>query len=99
MSTRMASTPNVTHNAAAGQFEAHTEHGTALLKYAYRGDAMDLAHTTVPEEAEGQGIGAALAKAALDHARREGVKVIPSCPFVASYVKRHQDYADLVAPR
>ena len=95
----MASTPNVTHNAAAGQFEARTEHGLALLKYTNHGDVMDLAHTTVPQEAEGQGYGAALAKAALDHARREGVKVIPSCPFVASYVKRHRDYADLVAPR
>jgi uncharacterized protein len=97
--TAMASTPNVTHNVAAGQFEARTEHGVALLKYAVRGDVMDLAHTTVPEEAEGQGVGAALAKAALDHARREGVHVIPSCPFVAAYVKRHGEYADLVAPR
>lgn len=95
----MAETPTVTHNAAAGQFESRTEHGTARLKYALRGQVMDLAHTTVPQEAEGQGVGAALAKAALDHARREGVKVIPSCPFVAAYVKRHREYADLVAPR
>jgi uncharacterized protein len=95
----MASTPSVTHNAAAGQFEARTEHGIALLKYAVRGEVMDLAHTTVPQEAEGQGVGTSLAKAALDHARREGVKVIPSCPFVASYVERHEEYADLVAPR
>ena len=99
MSTCMASTPNVTHNAAAGQFEARTEHGVALLKYVLRGDVMDLAHTTVPQQAEGQGVGAALAKAALDHARREGMKVIPSCPFVASYLKRHKDYADVVASR
>jgi predicted GNAT family acetyltransferase len=95
----MANTPNVTHNADAGQFEARTEHGVAVLKYAMRGDALDLAHTTVPQEAEGQGVGSALAKAALDHARREHVKVIPSCPFVASYLKNHQEYADLVAPR
>ena len=95
----MAGTPTVTHNAAAGQFEARTEHGVALLKYALRGQTMDLAHTTVPQEAEGQGVGAALAKAALDHARKEGVHVLPSCPFVAAYVKRHPEYADLVAPR
>ena len=95
----MASSPDVSHNAAAGQFEARTEHGIAVLKYAVRGDTLDLAHTLVPPEAEGQGVGAALAKAALDHARREGVKVIPSCPFVASYIKRHGAYADLVAPR
>jgi uncharacterized protein len=95
----MATTPDVTHNAAAGRFEARTEHGLAQLQYAVRGDVLDLAHTTVPAEAEGRGVGAALAKAALDHARREGVKVIPSCPFVATYVKRNKQYADLVAPR
>ena len=95
----MAATPNVTHNAAAGQFEARTEHGVARLQYVLRGQAMDLAHTNVPQEAEGQGVGAALAKAALDHARKEGVQVIPSCPFVAAYVKRHPEYAALVAPR
>jgi uncharacterized protein len=95
----MPATPTVVHNAAAGQFEARTEHGVALLKYAVRGDALDLAHTTVPPDAEGQGVGAALAKAALDHARREGVRVIPSCPFVAAYVRRHKEYAELVAPR
>ena len=95
----MADTPTVTHNAAAGQFESRTEHGIARLKYTLRGQVMDLAHTTVPQEAEGQGVGAALAKAALDHAKREGVKVIPSCPFVAAYVKRHPQYAELVAPR
>jgi uncharacterized protein len=95
----MGSTPDVMHNAAASQFEARTEHGIAVLKYAVRGDVLDLAHTTVPREAEGQGVGAALAKAALDHARRDHLKVIPSCPFVASYLKRHQEYADLVASR
>ena len=95
----MPAIPTVTHNAAAGQFEARTAHGTALLKYVVRGETLDLAHTTVPQEAEGQGVGTALAKAALDHARREGVKVIPSCPFVASYVQEHDEYADLVASR
>ena len=91
-------TPTVTHNAAAGQFEARTEHGLAVLKYARRGDTLDLTHTAVPQEAEGQGIGAALAKAALDHAQRERVRVIASCPFVAAYMKRHKEYADLAAP-
>lgn len=95
----MAARPTVTHNAAAGQFEAQTTHGLAVLKYAVRGEALDLAHTAVPRDEEGQGIGTALAQAALEHARSEGVKVIPTCPFVASYVTRHKEFADLVAGR
>jgi predicted GNAT family acetyltransferase len=93
----MSAAPNVTNNAAAGRFEANTEWGMALLKYVRRGDALDLVHTEVPQPAEGKGIGAALARAALEHARREGLKVIPSCPFVLGYLKKHQEFADLVA--
>lgn len=86
----------VIHNAAARQFEAPTDHGDAVLQYRLRGGALDLAHTLVPHEAEGQGVGTALAHAALEHARREKVRVIPSCPFVASYLNQHQEFADLV---
>ena len=95
----MPATPTVTHNAAAGQFESRAAHGLALLKYIRRGDALDLMHTTVPKEDEGEGIGTALARAALEQARRDGVRVIPSCPFVAAYVKQHPEFADLVATR
>ena len=93
----MTNPTTVTNNPAAGRFEAHTQHGVAHRRYLARGDVLDLVHTEVPPAAEGQGIGAALAKAALDHARSEGVKVIPSCPFVRTYIKRHHEYADLVA--
>lgn len=95
----MPDSTTVTNDPAAGRFEAHSEHGVAHLKYVARGDVLDLVHTEVPQEAEGQGIGAALARAALDHARSEGKKVIPSCPFVRAYIERHGEYADLVAER
>ncbi len=95
----MPATPSVTHNAAAGQFEARTEHGTALLKYLPRGEALDLVHTEVPPDAEGQGVGTALVQAALEHARDGGLKVIPTCPFVRSYLKQHPDFSGLVAAR
>lgn len=95
----MPDSTTVTNDPAAGRFEAHSEHGVAHLKYVARGDVLDLVHTEVPQEAEGQGIGAALARAALDHARSAGKKVIPSCPFVRAYIERHGEYADLVAER
>ena len=95
----MSNSTTVTNDPATGRFEAHTEHGVAHLKYIARGNVLDLVHTEVPPDAEGHGIGAALAKAALDHARAKGLKVIPSCPFVRTFIKRHGEYADLVAAR
>ena len=86
----------VSHDPARGRFEIRTDAGTALLAYERQGDVLEMTHTEVPDAAEGQGYGASLAEAALDFARREGMQVIPSCPFVAAYIERHRGYADLV---
>ena len=91
----MAESPTVVNNPAAGQFEIRTDGGIAVLTYVQRGDALDLVHTRVPHALEGKGYGGALAKAALDYARAMGLKVIPTCPFVSMYLRRHKEYADL----
>jgi len=87
----------VTNDEAARRYEAHVDGRLALLQYRRSGDRLDLVHTEVPEELEGQGIGATLARFALEDARRRRWAVIPSCPFVASYIRRHPEYQDLVA--
>ncbi len=52
-------------------------------------------HTEVPKELGGKGIGSALARGLLDIARAQGLKVVPKCPFVAGYIGKHPEYADL----
>jgi predicted GNAT family acetyltransferase len=68
-----------------------------MLRYVARGDVLDLTHTVVPREAEGQGIGSALARAALEYARANDLKVIATCRFVHGYLQKHTEYADLVS--
>jgi predicted GNAT family acetyltransferase len=92
-------TPEITHDAEHSRFTAATPFGEAVLEYMRDGKRIVFTHTGVPLEAEGQGIGAALAKVALDFARSEGLAVRPACPFVAGYVERHPEYQDLVAAR
>jgi hypothetical protein len=87
----------VSHDPARGRFEIRTDAGIGLLTYLRHGEVLEMVHTEVPDASEGKGYGAALAEAALDFARREGAKVIPSCPFVAAYIERHPSYGDLVA--
>ena len=53
-------------------------------------------HTEVPKELNGRGIGSALARGLLDIARTQGLTVKPLCPFVAGYIAKHPEYADLV---
>ncbi len=64
--------------------------------YRREGDRITFTHTVVEPEREGEGIGSALARAALDDARSAGLRVVPQCPFVADWIARHPDDADLV---
>ncbi|MCW2585224.1 MAG: GCN5-related N-acetyltransferase [Frankiales bacterium] len=69
--------------------------GRALFQL--RDDAVVLTHTEVDPAFEGQGVGSALAKGALDDVRAQGKRVVPLCPFIARYIENHPEYADLVA--
>ena len=71
----------------------------AWAEYRRDGDAMRFTHTEVEGAFEGQGLASRLAAFALDDARRQGLRAVAQCPFMAGYVERHPEYADLVAPR
>ena len=69
-----------------------------FLAYRLHDDVIRLVHTEVLPAFSGQGHAATLDRGALDDARLRGLSVRPDCPFVASYIDKHPDYADLVAP-
>ena len=61
-------------------------------------DAIMFTHTEVMPDFEGKGVGSAIAKHVLDAARSEGQHVIPVCQFIAGYIRKHREYAELVRP-
>ena len=64
--------------------------------YRLRSGRISFTHTEVGDAHEGQGVGSTLVAGALDDVRRRGLEMLPFCPFVNSYVKRHPEYTDLV---
>ena len=68
-----------------------------MIHYLPTRGAIVLVHTEVAPELEGQGLGGRLVAGALDDIRARGLRLISVCPFVTSYVRRHPEYADLVA--
>lgn len=84
------------HDADSRRFSTRLEGHEAELVYSLRDGRMIIEHTGVPEAIGGRGIAAALVKAALDHARTQGWRVVPACSYSAAYVQRHPEYADLV---
>jgi predicted GNAT family acetyltransferase len=84
------------HAPAARRFAARLDGREAELLYSLRDGRMVIDHTGVPDAIGGRGVAAALVKAALDHARSQGWRVVPACSYSAAYVQRHPEYADLV---
>jgi predicted GNAT family acetyltransferase len=89
--------PAVVHNRAAARFEADFAGRLCLADYRIEGGVLTMTHTYVPPPLEGHGIAAALVEQALAYARREGLRVRPSCSYVARYMRRHPDTLDLLA--
>ena len=69
------------------------------IRYRRRPDAIALVHTEVSASLKGRGLGADLVRAALDDLRARGLQIVPICPFVRSYIRRHPEYEDLVVER
>jgi predicted GNAT family acetyltransferase len=67
-----------------------------FIVYRLRPGLIALIHTEVEERFEGHGVGGKLARFALDQARAQGLQVLPFCPFVNAWLKRHPEYTDLV---
>lgn len=88
----------VIDNKATERYEVHAEGHTAILTYKRRGNRITLVHTEVPPPLEGRGIAGMLARTALEAARADGLDVVPLCPYVAAYIRRHQEYLPLVSP-
>lgn len=87
----------IQHNVADNRFEWTEDGHLCVLEYQLSGSTMDITHTGVPPQAGGRGIAADLSAAALDTARENGWKVIPSCSYVAVYIRRNKQYQDLLA--
>lgn len=89
--------PSIHHDPTTGRFTTTVDGVDCLLEYHLAASVMTITHTGVPAAVGGRGIAAALARAALDAARANGWRVVPACSYVAAWVSRHPEYADLIA--
>lgn len=86
----------IRHNEAAHRFEADVPGGLARADYDLAGGVMRMVHTEVPHAQQGQGYAGQVVRAALDHARAQGLRVLPVCSYVRVYMQRHPEYRSLL---
>lgn len=86
------------HGTTKGRYSLTHDGATAELTYSITSPSRIIAdHTGVPERLRGSGAGAALVRRLVEDARREGVKIMPLCPFVNATRKRHPEWSDVFA--
>ncbi|PWU43310.1 GNAT family N-acetyltransferase [Micromonospora globispora] len=87
----------VEENPAKHRFEILVDDALAgFTAYVPRGEVLVFTHTEVDQRFQNMGVGAALVRGTLDQIRERGGRVVPKCPFVAAFIKRHPEYGDLV---
>lgn len=88
---------SVADNPSAFRYELRLgDEVVGTIRYRSERSAIALLHTEVDPDLEGRGLGGRLVAWALDDIRRRGLRAVPMCSFVRSYVAEHPEYGDVV---
>ncbi|MER6685578.1 GNAT family N-acetyltransferase [Streptomyces olivaceoviridis] len=97
--TQPSATPVVERVDARNRYEILVDGKRAgLTAYRDRDAQRVFYHTEVDEAFAGQGLASQLVQEALTDVRESGKRIVPVCPYVAKFLKRHEEFADLVDP-
>lgn len=91
--------PRVVHTPDKHRYEISVDEELAgFTEYADRDNQRVFYSTHVEERFAGRGLAGQLTAFALAHTREVGLRAVPVCPYVARYVEKHRDFADVVDP-
>ncbi len=81
----------------AGRYEIFLDgRRVGLADFYRRGEVVVIPHTETSPAYGGRGLASRLVRYCLDDIRAQGLTVQPACPFVAAFIAKHPEYADLV---
>ena len=80
-------------NSSNGRFFIEVNGKHAVLDYTIEGKEMDVFHTFTDPDLRGQGLAEKLALAAFEHAKKNGLRVKPTCDYIRdAFLKKHPEY-------
>jgi predicted GNAT family acetyltransferase len=87
----------VADNPDESRYELWEEEQLAgFAEYDRRGELTVFTHTEIGDAFGGKGLGKVLAAGALDDVVARGGTIVPVCPFIAGYLKKHPGYEEHV---
>lgn len=87
----------VIDNAARSRFELVEQGQTAFADYRRQDARLVIPYVEAPPALRGGGAAGRLMAGVVDHARAEGLKIVPLCGYAAAWLRRHPETADTVA--
>ena len=87
----------VKHDKENERFVAEVEGDKAYLSYNIINDKINFSSTFTPPKSRVKGIAKIVVEYAFDYAKENNLKVIPTCSYVKAFVKRNDNYKDLLA--
>ncbi|MFF4347202.1 GNAT family N-acetyltransferase [Streptomyces sp. NPDC001530] len=97
--TRPTSAPIVLQVDAKHRYEILVDGRTAgLTAYRDRDNQRVFYHTEIDDAFAGQGLASLLVQQALTDVRASGKRIVPVCPYVAKFLKKHEEFADIADP-
>ncbi|GAB5475705.1 MAG: GNAT family N-acetyltransferase [Maribacter sp.] len=87
---------DIIDNQEAKQYEMHVDGEIVRIEYIRALNKIYLTHTEVPRSLEGRGLGSQIVKSVLEDIDEKELILIPMCPFVAGYIKKHPEWKKLV---
>ncbi|MVO88048.1 GNAT family N-acetyltransferase [Streptomyces sp. p1417] len=97
--TQSATTPTVRRVDARHRYEILVDGESAgFTAYRDRDDRRVFFHTEIDDAHAGQGLASVLVREALEDVRSAGLRAVPVCPYVAKFLKKHEEFADITEP-
>ncbi len=78
------------------RFEIEVNGRYAFINYGDFGSQIALVHTEAEPELAGTGAAAAVVEKTLIYIENEGKKLLPFCPYVFAYIKKHPEWKRVV---
>ena len=92
-----AQAPAVADNPEGSRYELHVQGELAgFVTYQRSGQVISLMHTEIEPAFQGAGLATQLARFSLDDARKRDLAVLPFCPYISSWIRKHPEYTDVV---
>ena len=85
----------VIHEKENERFIIYMDEKEAFVEYKTGEDKLNLFHTYTDPELRGRRLAAQVVRAALEFAKENNLKVVPTCSYVQAFIKKNDEYEEL----